>query len=574
MHSYLFKDSSANNNNNQTDAVTGTAAELAPPTASTVTEISAEVASETVTLETLPTTPDNASQSTTSHVPFTRQLHNATVQRNVDNAVVEYQAAAKLLAQRHAALGEQPTAPEEIAAPLPSGKPVQAKRGRSVSLPARMPAPEHHRQQPQTANDACEGYQRRQLIRDIAYGAAVHQCEVATAFIDRINAHSAFKARHPDTPDVTLYFEGVLVHVSQLGSVEWKWISRFNAARSNSHHVERRLMGPDDCEIIFTQLFPTDTTRLYNLEHFEVFVTGLGEEGIITKRQARNIVALAVTPEELDGGAHYTPPPGSRYDYRNDPSAVALFDMPQQPSRSITAFSNGHTKYRTQDLFYHLRILAEAAAYNQKFWRGYFIPNARSLIRDFHEAYTITQDGWSVPPHLTASKRPWTYREVRLLQRAHLAGRLLDMWDAGQLTDFGIVRAVRGTYIHLPLHAFWSVDELQSFLYARVADSGLPVGKTPEILALHPENDAAFSDPHTRAVAMRALVARAAEFEEEEEARLSQIEKSLTSFESALKAQMTPWQRVVARIRKVCHVEEKLAPFDPFAPEHEIERVG
>jgi hypothetical protein len=136
------------------------------------------------------------------------------------------------------------------------------------------------------------------------------------------------------------------------------------------------------------------------------------------------------------------------------------------------------------------------------------------------------------------------------------------------------MRAVRGTYIHIPMHSFWPVDELQSFLYARVADSGLPVLKIPEILSLHPENDGAFADPHMRTAVMRALVARANEFEQEEELRLSQIEKSLTSFESVLKAQMTPWQRVKAMFRKVCCLEDELAPFDPFAPEHEIERVG
>jgi hypothetical protein len=435
-----------------------------------------------------------------------------------------------------------------------------------------MSSLEHRFQQEQTANNACKGYQRRQLVKDIAY-RAVYGCETATGFIDQVNAHAALKARHANTTDLTLSFDCFHIRASQLGSVEWKWIFRFNAARNNHQLVERRLMSPDDSEIIFTQLFPTDSARLFNFEHFQIFVCGLGEEGILTKQQAKGISALAVTAEELDSGAHFTGP-SNRYDYRNDPSAIALFSMPTQPSRSIGTFSNGHTKYAEQDLFFYLRLLTEAAAYNTSFWRGYFIPNARSLIRDFHAAHTITQDGWSVPPNLTSSKRPWTYRETRLLHRAHLVTRLLDMWDAGQLSDFGIVRAVRGTYVHVPCHAFWSADELASFLYARVADSGLPVAKIPGILGLHPEYDGAFREQDTRAEVVRMLESRAREFEMEEQARLSQIEESLTSFRREMRMRMGTWERVKMRLRKVLGCEEKMAPFDPYAPEHDVDRAG
>jgi hypothetical protein len=539
--------------------------------------------SETITLDTLLTTPDNASQSATSHVPAARQPHNArqsqdvqphnaTVQRDLDNAVSEYEAAAKLLSLRHAVLGEQPAAAEDLPPCAPSGKQAQLRRARSVSLPPRMSSLEHRFQQEQTANNACEGYQRRKLIKDIAYQAA-YGCETATGFVDQVNAHAAIKARHTDTPDLTLSFDGFHIRVSQLGSVEWKWIFRFNAARNNHQLVERRLMSPDDSEIIFTQLFPTDCARLYNVEHFQVFVSGLGEEGILTKQQAKKLSTLAVTAEELDSGAHLTGP-SSRYDYRNDPSAVALFEMPTQPSRSIGTFSNGHTKYAEQDLFFYLRLLAESAAYNTSFWRGYFIPNARSLIHDFHAAHTITQDGWSVPPSLTAFKRPWTYRETRLLHRAHLVARLLDMWDAGTLTDFGIVRAVRGTYVHVPMHSFCTADELASFLYARVADSGLPVAKIPEILGLHPEHDGAFRDEVARKEVVAALEGRAQEFEMEEVVRLSLIEESLTSFQREMRKRMGRWERVKMRLRKVLGCEVKVAPFDPYAPEHDVERAG
>jgi hypothetical protein len=126
----------------------------------------------------------------------------------------------------------------------------------------------------------------------------------------------------------------------------------------------------------------------------------------------------------------------------------------------------------------------------------------------------------------------------------------------------------------VPMHPFWTADELASFLYARVADSGLPVAKIPEILGLHPEHDGAFRDEVARKGVLAALEGRAREFEMEEVVRLSLIEESLTSFQREMRKRMGRWERVKMRLRKVLGCEVKVAPFDPYTPEHDVERAG
>jgi hypothetical protein len=183
----------------------------------------------------------------------------------------------------------------------------------------------------------------------------------------------------------------------------------------------------------------------------------------------------------------------------------------------------------------------------------------------------MKKEGKILPPHLTDYKRNWTYHEGRMLARGHLVYTLLSSFEKGELTDFGIVRAVRGTFAHLPGQAYWDVEELSTFLYHRVVDSGLSFTTIPEILALHPDNDTSFANVLLRAQVLRELAERAEMFEREEEQRLKEIETSVTTFESLKKKEMGRWKRMKTAVKVLfgCCKEVAVAPFDPFAEEHE-----
>lgn len=154
------------------------------------------------------------------------------------------------------------------------------------------------------------------------------------------------------------------------------------------------------------------------------------------------------------------------------------------------------------------------------------------------------------------------------MQRGLLICSLLVDFQNGIVTDFGILRAVRSTFVPLPAQSFFSVEELESFLYHRVADSGISACMIPRIIALHPENDATWAKPRLRHHLVSDLKERAEQFEQEEAQRRRDIASSYSTFESVRKAQMSMWERVVARLGKVLGKKEVLVPFDPFAPEH------
>jgi hypothetical protein len=254
--------------------------------------------------------------------------------------------------------------------------------------------------------------------------------------------------------------------------------------------ADRKYLGLEDCEQVVRQLFPTEPKDLVQPECFDIFITGLGVEGIISSREARSISRPGVSIKEFEGGVHWD---GHRCiaSSRYDPSVLVMFNLPKQAHCSTTTLS-AHLLTNTQtELYFYLRILAEAATYDQKFWKGYFLPNARSKLGSFHEAYLLQKQGLPTPPHLADYKRPWTYRETRLLTRGHLICTLLDVFDKGELTDFDIIRAIRGSFIHIPSQGYWDVEDLSTFLYHRVIDSGLPISHIPDILILHPEHDAA-----------------------------------------------------------------------------------
>ncbi|KAF2628591.1 hypothetical protein BU25DRAFT_448025 [Macroventuria anomochaeta] len=203
------------------------------------------------------------------------------------------------------------------------------------------------------------------------------------------------------------------------------------------------------------------------------------EEAIISHEQAIHIAALRVTSDGLDARAYYTGPLRNHYSRRRDLSTLAFLQVPQQPRHSIGTFAVNPLRNQINDLFFHPRILAEAAVYDQKFWKGYFFANARSKIIRFHQAYTITQEGC--------------------------------------------------LFIAIAMQSYWPLEELESYIYHQVPDSGLSISQIPDILALHPENDFAFAEPQSRTAIVSAHQDRVQQFEEEEQERLGQIERSLTS---------------------------------------------
>jgi hypothetical protein len=498
-------------------------------------------------------------------------------QDQIEMAMAAMRAAEKVLNHRHAAMSPHANTNKKMKRMDSFSKKTDSKSTRA-RLPAHIAPSKNRRPHHKIANDAIEAMQRRRAIIDLAFFAAAG-CPTNISIIDQINAHFQLKARHPENelPDVTFEVNGLKIRASQLphGSIERNWIARYNASRNNHELVNRRLMSNEDHERIVTQLFPEERRVILNPQHFEIFVTGLGEEGILTKGQARTIAKLAVTVEEFDKGAHYTGPSiKNAHAHHREPSMVAMFDIPQRASQTNASFSSRPTKHHDQnELYIYLLILVEAAVYDQKFWNGYFFPNARSKLTSFYDAYKLSQEGCLLPPNLTAYKRDWTTQEVRLLQRGHLIVDLLTKYDSNEITDFGIIRAIRGTYVSLSAQPFLNLENLETFLYHRITDSGLSISKIPDILILHPENDTVVASFRLGQHVLAGLRDRASVFEKEEKTRLSEIETSYATFKQAKRKEMSPWERVKASWKKAFEKKEVLSPFDPFAPEHSGEVV-
>lgn len=292
-------------------------------------------------------------------------------------------------------------------------------------------------------------------------------------------------------------------------------------------------------------------------EHFGIFVTGLALEGIITTLEAESLSALQPSVEEHEAGALWTGKQ-SKSPGGHDLSTLAIFDIPKQSAHPSTT--------KRVDLYPYLRTLVEAAAYDQKFWKGYFFANARSKLESFYQASLAQQQQhMPIPPNLSDYTRPWTYSERRLLERGHLICTLLESFDNGSLTDFGIIRAVRASLVSMPGQGYWDAQELSTFLYHRVMHSGLDLGLIPQILVLRHDYDVAFQKVASRLHLIKDLDDQMALFKAEEEQRLSEIDDSVELFEEMKKKEMGRWLRFKKAWRKVLGKVEVVAPFDPFA---------
>ncbi|CAA9961576.1 hypothetical protein PTMSG1_04960 [Pyrenophora teres f. maculata] len=526
----------------------------------------------------------NAQSSVTNTTDFTTSVDvQSDASEEVDNnlgahnaeletALAGMRAAEKLLSQRHAAIKPQANTGKRMK-PLDIINKMANQRASSapVHVPSNVSAFVQPKAQSTTANEAIQALQRRQAMKDLVFFAA-NGCPSNVAIIEQINAHLRLQQRHSagEIPDVTFNVHGVSILASQmpLGSVERLWIVRYNAMINNVKLVERRLLNEEDHELIVAQLLPHERAHILKPEYFEVYMDSLGEEGIFTRAEAKTIANIGVTLEEFDKGAHYIHTPGSKYKDRNA-NAVSIFDIPRPPMRTISSNTTRYTEPETQqDLYPYLRILVEAAVYKQKFWKGYFFPNARSKLNEFFQAYQLTQEGWLLPPNLTDYKRLWSDRETRLLQRGQYVCNLLAQYEASQITDYGIIRAIRATFVGIPAQPSWCAEDLEKFLYHRIIDSGLAISKIPEVLLLHPDNDKFVASPPARHHVREALEVRMRVFEAEEAARLKEIHQSQSTFDEAKKKGMSRWARVKAGWKRRFGKKAAVTPFNPFDPLH------
>jgi hypothetical protein len=492
-------------------------------------------------------------------------------------AIEDLRNAEKILAQRHTAIKTQskprPARRKSKSSPQVAIKkelPVKTAGSRKAALPSHLRASSDRRYQHNgTAQEACDALQRRQLIRELAYHAT-NGCGDAISAFEELNAHYALKARRQDDteiPDLILNFDGIHVPTSKLRFVERNWILRHNATRQLYSLADRKQLGTEDCQLVVEQLFPAKARDILDPEHFTIFVTGLALEGIITTSEANSLSRLHISVEEFEAGARWNTTSHERHNtqhgHGHNLSTLSMFDIPTDGCRTVATFPAAPRA----DLHHYLRILIEAAVYDRKFWKGFFFPNARSKLQSFYDAYQIGQQGLLTPPALTPYKRTWTHRETRLLQRGQLIVTLLQSFEAGTLIDFGLLRAIRGTFIPIPAQGYWDPEDLATFLYHRVVDSGLPLHSIPQIIALHPEHDTAFSNARLAARITAALEEQAETFRQEEEVRRREMEVSKSSFEEVEMRGLTRWGRCKMRMRKRFGFRkgEVVGVFDPFA---------
>lgn len=533
--------------------------------------------SPTSITDTPPSTPDFITSK--NSVDTTRRIDSHLEYKS---ALEGLRSAEKILERRHASINSQDDtettkqennkktalktiikkrtrSPKNSAKSSPNNSPAGSPR--VAKLPAHLPAPSYQqRRQPETAQDACDALQRHHIIRHLAYTAA-GGCEEATAAFEELNAHYALQARHHDAdaiPDLILNFDGIHVRASQLRTTERTWLSRVNAVRKLQSLSDRKQLGQEDFEHIADQLFPSDAEHILKPEYFTIFITGLGTEGIITSCEAKSIVSLHPSIEEFEAGARWAGQ--GKLKHAHNLSTLAIFEIPQGARKSATIG-------KARNLGQLLHVLIEAAVYDQKFWKGYFFANARSKLSSFYQAHITSQRGDPTPPHLTEYKRPWTFREKRLLERGAMIVKLLESWDKASLTDFGIIRAVRSSFVRIPGQAYWDAEELSTFLYHRVTNSGLEITMIPEILALHHDYDREFSQHSSRKQIQAKLRDEMETFEMEEERRLREIEVSHQSFEEYKKKGMGTWQRLKHSWMVLFGQKEVVEPFDPFAEE-------
>lgn len=501
-----------------------------------------------------------------------------------DLVMAAYVKAEETLAARHAGLQVKPNDknPKSHVAMIiqkaTKNEVLKVKRTRTKDVVPSVPRPApasrstEVRRQPRTAGDAAAMMQRRDRIMRMTYGAVYYGCDDSIEKLERLITHFNDQAdgRKPVTADIVIGFGDYHLRANDLGDFERTWIARYNALCILKYKQTGRALSFEDYELLAQHFFPADDARLLTPEYFNIFLEPLAEEGVLTKEEFLEIRELGVTQEELDSGTTYTPPAVAPRVRARQAANSRMFRMPKRVMRT-GAINLAVQAKPTDNLDWYLRLLVEAAVYKQTHYRGFFFGDAAFTLNQFYQAYQLSKQDRLLPPELTEYNRPWTYAESRLLERGQLLCKLLKKYEAGTITDFGLLRIVRATLVQVPGQPGFSKDSIERLLYDRVVNAGIPIRRVPEILALLPENDAAFSSQKVRHAILASMNETALGYEAEEKVRMAEMMADQAAFAKKVKKELGVWGRIKSKAKGALRrkkVEDKA--FNPFSPELKI----
>lgn len=446
--------------------------------------------------------------------------------------------------------------------------------GAGPSLPRPEPAPRSTevRRQPQTASDAMAMLERRERIMSITYGAVFYGCQDAYDKLERLNNHFCDRdsGLKPLNADIVIGFGDYHLRANDLGFFEHTWIARYNYFRLFQRKLNSREISIDDYEFLVEQLFPADDAQLLDPEDFDIYLEPLVEEGIFDMDQFLLLRDLGVSQEEMDRTIHYTHPDVAPRVQARRNADNKYFRMPQRAMRTGSIDLPGQPR-RDDNLHQYLQLLVEAAVYKQTHYRGFYFGNAAAELGRFHQAYALSEKDKLLPPELTDYNRSWTYAESRLLERGQLLCNLLKQYQAGTITDFGVLRVVRATLVPLPGQPRFGRTYLEKMLYDRSVGAGMAIHQIPEILSLMREHDSVMSCPTVRQTMIADMQNTAVAFEAEEKIRLADIKADRRTFKKQLKKELGVWGRVKRKAKGVFGRKKAVVEaegFNPFSPEH------
>jgi hypothetical protein len=355
---------------------------------------------------------------------------------------------------------------------------------------------------------------RRQhdFFKDNAYGAVQGHGYLMANLL-----HITRMLERPGNPSVEL--QSISFRKSDLSETDWNWLNRLKICHELYHVAERQLISDDHLDIILSQLFPSNRYEVMTGPHFKVFMADFIKEATwCEKALGKKIVELQTSTEELRVGPYVDIQPPVR---RVSPNfqALPMVHVPSDPSRDS----------RLKALAY----LVEEMVYECNDWHGIYYEDASGTFSKYYEAWEQTRSGVAaekLPSDLMEYHRDWTFHEQRLLRAGHLLLDLLRRVNAGVLNVM-VYRVIRGTILGIQGQPFAEFDDIESLLYTKTSEPGLEVADIPQILILHP--DLGISCPHDEAKHYSGLLANASRFEEEEKARLEDIEQAKQAFAKA-----------------------------------------
>ncbi|KAI8942937.1 hypothetical protein NX059_000975 [Plenodomus lindquistii] len=527
---------------------------VAPPSATTA-------AAPTV-LKTCPSTSQHVQDDATS-AARAGELSEQEV------AMAAFERANAILEARHAALNPKP-----VDGSKPSKAVVKVNKAhqhKATTTVAKNPShPHFSRVKPTfaTAADAATAMQRRQHVMGLVYESVFYGYADSQDKLHQLNDH--FHKRSVGLKgldsDIIIGFGDFHFRASELGNLEHKWLARYNTICLLQDRHDARVLGGEDYEYLKEQLIPGDDGNQLTPAYFEIFLESLKEEGVLTDSEFLSIRDLGVTQDELEAGFRYIAPHIPARDLARQAQNLRLFRMPER--HIVGSLAQDYTP--ADSLQSYLRTLVEAAVYKQKFYQGFFFGDAAKDLGNYLKAHQQAQQN-----ELHASNdyyfRAWTFQESRILDRGRLLCQLFKQYEEGAITDFGVLRIIRATLVHVPGQPRFFTESLEQLLYNRASSSNLPIAMIPEILALLPEHDNAFACPVQREEILGKLNATAQAFEVEETERLATIEANSKAYKQIVKQNLGIWGRVKRKAKTVFGRKKKGGEgkaFNPFDPVH------